>query len=61
MSQQWAGLSLQPEVVIGRALAVSVHPLAAWRSSMRSARILLLTVYFAVGYVAVLAGLFLLA
>jgi hypothetical protein len=45
------------EVLIGRSLAACVHPMAAWRSKTRSFRVLLLTGYFALGYIAVLAGI----
>ena len=48
------------EVLLGRSLAACVHPLAAWRSTMRSFRVLLLAGYFAVGYVVVLASMILL-
>jgi hypothetical protein len=51
------GASMRLEVLVGRSLAVSVHPFAAWRSSLRFARLLLLGSYFAAGYGAVLAGL----
>ena len=48
------------EVLLGRALAACAHPLAAWRSTARSFRVLLLAGYFAAGYITVLATLILL-
>jgi hypothetical protein len=45
------------EVLIGRSLAACVHPTAAWESTVRSFRVLLLAGYFAAGYVTVLAAL----
>jgi hypothetical protein len=41
------------EVFIGRSLAMCVHPFAAWRSTVRSVRALILAGYFAAGYLAV--------
>jgi len=51
------GSSTRCEVLVGRSLAACVHPLAAWRSTGRSFRPLLLAGYFTVGYVGVLAAL----
>jgi hypothetical protein len=45
------------EVMIGRSLAACVHPLAAWRSRVRSFRVLLLAGYFTAGYLTVLVGI----
>jgi len=45
------------EVIAGRTLAACVHPLAAWHSTVRSFRLLLVAGYFAAGYVAVLTAL----
>jgi hypothetical protein len=44
------------EVLIGRSAALCVHPLAAWRSPLRSDRALLLISYSAMSY-AVVFGL----
>jgi hypothetical protein len=44
-------------VIAGRTLAACVHPLAAWHSTVRSFRVLLVAGYFAAGYVAVLMAL----
>jgi hypothetical protein len=44
----------QAEVLIGRTLAVCLHPFAAWRSTMGAARLLLLAGYFFTGYLATL-------
>ena len=43
------------DIVIGRTLACCVHPAAAWRRLSTSGRILIVAMYFAVGYCAVLA------
>ena len=48
------------EVLIGQSLAACVHPLAAWRSTARAFRVLLLAGYFAAGYAAVLTTMLLL-
>jgi hypothetical protein len=48
------------EILLGRSLAACVHPFAAWQSTVRSFRVLLVAGYFAVGYVAALAAMFLL-
>ena len=45
------------EVLAGRTLAACAHPLAAWQSTVRSFRVLLIAGYVAAGYVAVLAAL----
>ena len=47
------------EILIGRTLAMTVHPTAAWRSSSLSNRALLLFGYFATAYVTVLSALLL--
>jgi hypothetical protein len=49
--------SNRAEVLIGRSMAVCVHPLAAWRSPFRA---LLLMGYFAAAYIATFAVLVLL-
>lgn len=48
------------EVLIGRSLAACVHPIAAWRSTARSFRVMLFAGYFTAAYVSVLAALILL-
>ena len=45
------------EIVFGRWLAVCAHPICAWRRCRTSARVLVVTSYFAAGYVGVLAAL----
>jgi hypothetical protein len=42
------------EIVIGRSAAICVHPVAAWRSSARADRAVLVTSYFTISYVIVL-------
>jgi hypothetical protein len=42
------------EVLAGRTLAACVHPLAAWRCTVPSFRVLLLAGYFAAGYIVTL-------
>jgi hypothetical protein len=41
------------EVLVGRSLAVCVHPYAAWRSRSANQRTLLLLAYFTVSYLLV--------
>lgn len=48
------------EVLIGQSLAACVHPIAAWRSTARSFRVMLFAGYFTAAYVGVLAALILL-
>jgi len=45
------------EIVFGRWLAVCAHPICAWRRCRTSARVLVVTSYFAAGYFGVLAAL----
>jgi hypothetical protein len=45
------------ESLIGRSLAISVHPVAAWRSRARLTRVVLVSEYFTVGYLVVLVML----
>ena len=45
------------EIVVGRWLAVCAHPVCAWRRHGTSARLLVVTSYFAAGYVGVLTAL----
>ena len=47
--------STRSEVFIGRSLAICAHPVAAWRTTIRSIRLVLLAGYFAAAYVAVFA------
>jgi len=47
--------STRSEVFIGRSLAICAHPVAAWRTTIRSIRLVLLASYFAAAYVAVFA------
>jgi hypothetical protein len=46
------------EVVVGRALAFGVHPVAAWRRSPTSRRALLVAAYVSASYLIVLTALF---
>jgi len=46
-------LSHRIEVLIGRSAALCIHPLAAWRSPVKSDRALLVVSYFALSYVVV--------
>jgi hypothetical protein len=43
------------ETLAGRTIAACIHPTAAWRSTVRSFRVLLLAGYFAAGYIGALA------
>src|SRR5262245_47143706 len=45
------------EVVVGRALALGVHPLAAWRRLPTSGRVLLVAAYVGASYLIVLTAL----
>jgi hypothetical protein len=45
------------EIVFGRWLAVCAHPICAWRRCRTPARVLVVTSYFAAGYLGVLAAL----
>ena len=47
------------EILLGRSLAACVHPVAAWRSGSRSARVQFFFGYFVAGYVVFLVLLFL--
>jgi hypothetical protein len=47
----------QPEVLVGRTLALCVHPYAAWRSRSAKGRALVLFTYMAVSYFVVLSAL----
>jgi len=48
----------RPEVLIGRSLAMCVHPQAAWRLNSAAARWLLVLAYGITGYGIVLGALF---
>jgi hypothetical protein len=43
------------EIFAGRTLAACVHPTAAWHSTIRSFRVLLVAGYFAAGYIGAFA------
>jgi hypothetical protein len=45
------------EALIGRALAVSVHPVLAWRALRPSGRIAIVLGYFGAAYLSVLIAL----
>jgi hypothetical protein len=53
MTAAHKGPSRRLEVLIGRSAALCAHPLAAWRSPLRTDRALLLISYFAISYVVV--------
>jgi hypothetical protein len=46
-----------PAVFIGRTMAACVHPYAAWRVLPREARVVVVSTYATLTYVAVLAAL----
>lgn len=46
-----------PEVFIGRTMAACVHPYAAWRVLPRAARVVVVSTYATLTYVAVLVAL----
>ena len=47
----------QLEILIGRSLAMCVHPYAAWRSHSTKARLLVFVAYGAASYVIMLSAL----
>jgi hypothetical protein len=47
--------STRSEIFLGRSLAICAHPVAAWRTTIRSIRLVLLAGYFAAAYVAMFA------
>jgi hypothetical protein len=47
--------STRSEVFIGRSLAICAHPVAAWRTTVRSIRVVLLAGYFTAAYLTVFA------
>lgn len=53
--------STRLEMFVGRALAVSIHPVAAWRTRSPRDVFVLVAAYFAAGYLAILATLFFLS
>jgi len=59
-SQRLDRPSTRSEVFIGRSLAICAHPVAAWRTTVRSIRVLLLAGYFTAAYLTVFALLALL-
>jgi hypothetical protein len=46
------------EILVGRGLAMCVHPYAAWRVKAPAGRLLVLFAYFAAGFALVLTSLF---
>jgi hypothetical protein len=48
---------MTPEALIGRTLAVSVHPVLAWKRLRVSGRITIVLAYFGAAYLAVLTAL----
>jgi hypothetical protein len=53
--------STRLEIFIGRSLAATVHPVAAWRSRSKALRLQSFAGYFVAGYLIALVALFLLA
>jgi hypothetical protein len=53
-----AGCPMTLEALIGRALAVSVHPVLAWKGLRVSGRIAIVLAYFGAAYLSVLTALF---
>jgi hypothetical protein len=49
--------STRLEILIGRSMAACVHPVAAWRSGSKAARLQFLAGYFVAGYVVVFLAL----
>ena len=49
--------STRVEILIGLALAVCIHPVAAWHSQSPSARVLFFMGYFIASYLSVLVAL----
>jgi len=47
------------EVLLGRSLALCVHPYAAWRSQSAMTRLFVFTAYLTASYVLVLGSMFL--
>lgn len=55
MAARYDRPSSRSEIFIGRSLAICAHPVAAWRTAVRSMRLILFAGYFAAGYMTVLA------
>lgn len=51
-------VAMTADIVIGRTLACCAHPAAAWRRLSGPGRALIVTTYFIVSYLGVLAVLF---
>jgi hypothetical protein len=49
--------SMPFEIVFGRWLALCAHPICAWRARGTATRILVVTSYFAAGYLSMLTAL----
>ena len=45
--------STRYEIFIGRSLAICAHPVAAWRTTVRSIRLMLVASYFAAAFVTI--------
>jgi hypothetical protein len=45
------------EILIGRGLAMCVHPVAAWRCASLRARLVVVAAYFAASYAVILSAL----
>lgn len=52
--------STRTEILIGRSLAVCVHPVAAWRSGSTAVRLQFFAGYFVASYVLIFLGLLML-
>ena len=50
--------STRTEILVGRGLAMCLHPGAAWRAQSPAGRLLVLFAYFAASYALVLTSLF---
>jgi hypothetical protein len=53
MTPAYKPVNRRVEVLVGRSMAVCVHPYAAWRSRSANQRALLLLAYFTVSYLLV--------
>jgi len=49
--------STRTEILVGRSLAMCVHPYAAWRSHSARGRLLVFAAYLGASYVLILGGL----
>jgi hypothetical protein len=52
-----ASLPNRCEILIGRSLAMCVHPVAAWRCGSIRARCVVVAAYFAASYAVILSAL----